>query len=434
VRSIAPEVWSRKQARSVVVVLNLNDALGILISALGGAAVGLEREWSGHAKGPKARFAGIRTFTLLGLEAGLAGWFWSNEQRTLAVVLLAAASALVVAAYVAASRRDVDGTTEVAALVVLAAGVAAGMRELQLASAVIATTTLLLVEKSRLHRIVERIDDEGLRAGFRFAVMAVVIFPMLPVGPYGPLGGVRPRQLWAMVLFFSGLSFAGYVTRRFVGAERGYPVTGILGGIISSTNVTLSFARMSRAEDAAKIPLAYGAIGASAVMFVRVGIATAVLNPATAQAVGPYLAIPFLVAASIAGWGIWRHRGPRSGEERVANPLQLWTAVQMALLFQLVLFGVRWAQSAWGQGGIFVSAGVLGFADVDALVISMTKNAGVPVANGIAAQAIAFGVLTNMLLKFFIGILFGGLQFRWIVGIGLAAVALASAISLAWLR
>jgi len=169
-------------------------------------------------------------------------------------------------------------------------------------------------------------------------------------------------------------------------------------------------------------------------MFVRVGIATAVLNPATARAVVPYLAVPFLVAVCIAGWGIWRYRGQHSAEERVANPLQLWTAVQMALLVQLVLFGVRWAQSSWGQAGIFVSAGVLGFADVDALVISMAKNAGVQVATGIAAQAIAFGVLTNMVLKFFIGLLVGGKEFRWIVGIGLATVALASAISLALLR
>lgn len=285
-------------------IVNLDDALGILISALGGAAVGLERAWSGHAKGPKARFAGIRTFTLLGLQAGLAGWFWSNQQRALAITLIVAASALILAAYVAASRVEVDGTTEVAALVVLAAGMAAGMRELQLASAVFATTTLLLIEKSRLHKMVERIDDAGLRAGFRFAVMAVVIFPMLPSGPYGPLGGVRPRQLWALVLFFSGLSFAGYVTRRFVGAERGYPVTGMLGGIISSTNVTLSFARMSRVEDSARIPLAYGVIAASAVMFVRVGIATAVLNPTTAQAVVPYFAAPFFVAACISFWGV----------------------------------------------------------------------------------------------------------------------------------
>jgi len=176
------------------VILNLNDALGILISALGGAAVGLEREGSGHAEGPKARFAGIRTFTLLGLQAGLAGWFWSNEQHMLAIVLIAAASALIVAAYVAASRRDVDGTTEVAALVVLAA-VPAGMRELQPASAVIAPPPLLPIEKSRLHKIVERVDDAGLRAGFRFAVMAVVVFPMLPAGSVRVLSGTASRRV-----------------------------------------------------------------------------------------------------------------------------------------------------------------------------------------------------------------------------------------------
>lgn len=191
-------------------VLTLKDALGILIAALGGAAVGLEREWSGHATGPSARFAGIRTFSLLGLLAGLAGWLWANGLQILAAVLLAGAAGIV-AAYIAASRVEVDGTTEVAAFVVLAAGVVAGMHELRLASATVAITTLLLVEKSKLHSLAERIDDASLRAGFRFAVMAVVILRMLPLGPFGPLGGIRPRQLWAMVLFFSALGFAGYI-------------------------------------------------------------------------------------------------------------------------------------------------------------------------------------------------------------------------------
>ena len=246
-------------------VLTLKDALGILIAALGGAAVGLEREWSGHATGPSARFAGIRTFSLLGLLAGLAGWLWANGLQILAAVLLAGCAGLIVAAYIAASRVEVDGTTEVAAFVVLAAGVVAGMYELRLASATVAITTLLLVEKSKLHSLVERIDDASLRAGFRFAVMAVVILPMLPVGPFGPLGGIRPRQLWAIVLFFSALGFAGYITRRAVGPRRGYPLAGMLGGIISSTNDTLSFARASRNEVDADVPLALGVVGACAV-------------------------------------------------------------------------------------------------------------------------------------------------------------------------
>jgi MgtC family len=124
-----------------------------LIAGLGGAAVGLERELSGHASGPRARFAGIRTLTLLGLLAGLDGWLWSEQMQLLAALLLAAAAALIVAAYAAASRVEVDGTTEVAALVVLPAGIVAGMHELRLASATFAITTLLLVEKSRLQKI-----------------------------------------------------------------------------------------------------------------------------------------------------------------------------------------------------------------------------------------------------------------------------------------
>jgi uncharacterized membrane protein (DUF4010 family) len=112
------------------------------------------------------------------------------------------------------------------ALVVIAAGVVAGAGVHQLASGVIAVTTLLLVEKSRLHSLVARLDDITLRAAARFAVMALVVLPLLPDGPYGPLGGIRPRELWALVLFFSGLSFVGYFARRVAGPGRGYLVTG----------------------------------------------------------------------------------------------------------------------------------------------------------------------------------------------------------------
>ena len=127
----------------------------------------------------------------------------------------------------------------------LVAGVLAVTGSVRLASGIIAITTLLLVEKSRLHSLVKGIDDVALRSGVRFAVMALVVLPLLPEGPYGPLGGVRPRELWALVLLFSGLSFAGYIARRLVGPDQGYLVTGLLGGLVSSTNVTLTFARTS---------------------------------------------------------------------------------------------------------------------------------------------------------------------------------------------
>ena len=253
--------------------------LGVIIAALGGAAIGVERERSGHAKGPAARFAGVRTFTLLGGLAGLSGWLWAQGMPWLAAVLLAGAVALVVVAYLAVAARDPDGTTEVAALVTLAAGVLAGLGHLAFSSAVVAVAALLLIEKSRVHAWVDRLDDTAVRAGIRFAVMAVVLMPLLPPGPYGPLGGVRPRELWVFVLFFSGISFAGYIARLFVGARHGYLVAGLLGGIVSSTSVTLSFSRASKKEDASVgRPLAYGVLAACTTLFVRVAVATAVLS------------------------------------------------------------------------------------------------------------------------------------------------------------
>src|SRR6185436_7507302 len=129
------------------------DILGLIIAALGGAAVGLEREWSGHTRGADRRFAGIRTFTLLGGLAGLAGSLWVNGLTWPAVILLLGSVAIVAAAYAAGSRTDLDSTTEVAALVVIGAGFLAGTGTWHIASGIIAITSLLLVEKSRLHAL-----------------------------------------------------------------------------------------------------------------------------------------------------------------------------------------------------------------------------------------------------------------------------------------
>ncbi|HWF85918.1 MAG TPA: MgtC/SapB family protein [Vicinamibacterales bacterium] len=173
------------------------DLLGIVVAAIGGLAVGVERQWSGHASGRHARFGGVRTFTLLGGIAGLAGWLTTQHFVGLGIVLTAGAVALIISGYIAASGRDVDATTEAAALVVIGAGLAAGVGGLALASGIIAICTLLLVEKSQLHALVGRIDDEELRAAVRFGAMAVVILPVLPEGPIGPFGGIKPRELWS---------------------------------------------------------------------------------------------------------------------------------------------------------------------------------------------------------------------------------------------
>jgi uncharacterized membrane protein (DUF4010 family) len=162
--------------------------------------------------------------------------------------LLGGSASLAVAAYVVASQQtgDRDGTTEAAALLVLATGSLSGLGYGSIAAGVAAVAVLALAEKSRIREFITRIGETELRAALHFIVLAVVVLPLLPTGPFGPRDAIRPRELWSVVLIFSGLNFLGYLARRAVGADRGYGIAGLLGGLVSSTAVTLGFSRQSR--------------------------------------------------------------------------------------------------------------------------------------------------------------------------------------------
>jgi uncharacterized membrane protein (DUF4010 family) len=404
--------------------------VGILIGMLCGAAVGVERQWSGHASGPEPHFGGIRTFTLLGGLSGISGFLWLSGYAWLAAILLAGAVGLVVVGYVAVSRHDTDATTEVAGLIVAAAGLLAGLGLWELASAIVVVTALLLVEKSRLHTLVSQMSDVGIRSGFHFALMAVVILPLLPEGPYGPLGGVRPRELWLLVLFFSGLSFAAYIIRSIVGPGRGYVVAGLLGGLISSTNVTFTFSRMSREEKQSGISLALGVLAACTMMYLRVGATAAVLNQQFGLALVPYLAAPAIAGAGFIFWGLRRTRELHQQSAETANPLQLRSALQMAALFQIVLYAVTAVKERWGETGMMLSGAMLGFTDMDALVISMAKAAGEPSHIPAAVMATIIGTLSNTVLKFGFAVALGEGRYRLLTGVGLAGLAAVSGVAL----
>ena len=399
------------------------------IALLCGLAVGTERQWSGHASGRHARLGGLRTFTLMGLVSGLSGWLWTAGLQGPALVLLAGVGALVVVAYLAASRRDIDGTTDVAAFVVIAAGVLAGAGYDTLASSITAVTLLLLVEKKQLHGLVSKLDRNEMRGGVRFAVMAAVILPILPPGPYGPLDSVRPRQLWLLVLFFSGLSFVGYFARRTFGRNRGLAVAGTLGGILSSTSVTLALSRLSRSMPGAGRALAAGALGANVVLFPRVLLASAALSPALAVALWPACLAPVAIGMILLFRGLHDTSGPhRVMPER--NPLQFREALQMALVFQLVLFGVAFARGRFGQQGILGSAALLGAFEIDGLTISLAQLTKTGMPADLAAKAVTIGVLSNTVVKLAIALVLGRGRFRPLAaaGLGLMAVALAAAI------
>jgi uncharacterized membrane protein (DUF4010 family) len=411
------------------VELTLTDIAGIAVAILGGAAVGVERQYSGHATGPDARLGGVRTFTLLGTLSGIAGYLIAQDAVIPAALLIAGALGLIVSGYVRASKKDIDATTEVAAVVVVGAGVLAGLGQVRLAAALVTLTVLVLAEKPRLHELVSKLDEPTMLAAARFAVMSAVILPLLPEGPFGPGPGIKPRELWMLVLLFSGMSFVGYIAQRVAGAA-GYPITGLLGGLVSSTSVTLTFARLSHARTKDASPLATGAVAASTVLFLRVAIAVAVLDASLLPVLARYLAAPF-AAAMAALLLSWRSLGDRhEAPKALKNPLQFRAAIEMALLFQVVLFAVHYMRTWVGETGLLASGFVLGLTDVDALTLSMTRSVESGTTIEAACRAIAMGIVANSLMKAGIALVVGSGRFKWQAGGALLAMAGAGAAAL----
>lgn len=409
--------------------------LGLAVAALGGLAVGIEREWTARVDKRGPRFAGIRTFLLLGLLGGLGAVLAREGHAALAAVLPGAGALLAISAYVVRARAgDVDGTTEVAAVVVIATGLLAGSGRLVLASGLFAAVAFVLAERGQLHALVLRIKSEELQAGARFAVLALVVLPLVPAGPFGPAPGIRPRELWALVLVFAGVSFVGVVAVRAAGPGRGYGIAGLLGGVVSSTATTLQLARESRSREGAGAALGLGVLAACAILPLRVLALCAFLNASLARASVKVLAIPIAVAAGVTVIAYLRTRDGEGEVEEPRNPLRLGSAVAMALGLQAGLYALSFARAEFGSAGLLWSGAVLGLTDMDALTYSMGTVADSEQVLPTAARALALGIASNTLLKGGLVVVVGRGVFRRVAGLGLLGYAAASVLGLVLAR
>jgi len=412
----------------------LDTATRLAVAALVGLAVGIERQRSGHTVGPDQDFAGPRTFLLIGLLGGLGGLFVTHDAELVGTTLVAAGALLAVGAYVMTARgkseHAIDGTTEAAALVVLALGMLAGGGALKFAAGIAALVVLALAEKHRLHGWVDHLDPVEMRAALHFAVLALVVLPILPAEIPTPLGALTPRATWMFVLLISALNFGGHLARRVVGRERGYAVTGALGGLVSSTAVTWGFARSSRDESALRPAYAAGVVAACTVLVPRVAVVTFALNRGVGLALLPYLAAPFL-AGVVFTW--WEARAPRvaqaTGDETPRSPLRLGAALQMALAFQVVLLLMGLVRTQFGDAGVYTTAALFGTTDVDAITVAMTRMNDGGFAT-VAARAIVVAVTSNTLVKLVIAALVGRGAFRLRVTLALSAMLAALVASL----
>jgi uncharacterized membrane protein (DUF4010 family) len=404
--------------------------LRLLVAALLGGLVGVERERSEKERGIH-HFAGVRTFPMFALlGAGLV--LAAGGVGAVAAAGFLGVAALVVASYYRTSRDgDIGATTEVAALATYAVGVLAGAGALLVAGAVGIGVAVLLAGKQRLEAFPRALSREELGAALTLAVIAAVILPVLPDQRYGPWGVWNPRTLWAMVVLVCGLSFVAFVAMRVLGAARGLYLSGLLGGLVSSTAATVSFASRSREAPTQATALAGAAGLASLVMLARVGILTAVVNSTLLTPLGPFLGLS--IAAGAFGLIVLLRRAPVAQDQapQVTNPFRLAEAVKFAAVYAVVLFAVEGAGRYLGTWGIVAAAVLAGLTDVDAITLSLAAAAGSTLPPAGAAAAIGVAALSNTVAKAGYAVWLGTPEFRRAMLLVLGAAFAAGATTLA---
>ena len=378
-----------------------------LIALLIGALVGIEREKHKNNTHPGS-FAGIRTYILFAQLGAVSAWLSVFLQTPwLFIAALAAVSAIVLSSYYLENKTKAVAlglTSEVSAITVclLGGAVIFGFSEIAVSLAIL--TSAILAFREPLHGLINKIGAEDLYAGLKLLIASFIVLPLLPNETVDPWQALNPYKLWLLVILISGLSLVGYIAVRFLGSVKGTMITALTGGLVSSTAMTLSFARSSNTEtdSGAANRLAAGILLSWLVMFSRVLlIVTAVSVPLMQQLLWPLLGLALLTAAIATAFILAGHRlqAGITSDLPVNNPFSLWSAIQFALLFALVLLLVKLAEHYAPGQGLYWLAALAGLTDVDAISLSLADYAGRSQAVDLAATAIGIAILSNSLVK-----------------------------------
>ena len=420
-------------------------SLGLAIAA--GLLIGLEREQSAPAdRAAESFLGGARTHPLVALVGGLSAHLARQLGPWVVVTAFAALVLFLVVNYADDVRRGAERglTSEAAFLVSFLLGALAlseglfdsAARKVVAVAATAVVVTLLLSAKPVLQPVMRRVSRQDVYSTLKFLIVAVVVLPLLPDRTFGPLDVLNPRQIGWMMTLITGLSFAGYAAIRLMGPERGLGLTGLVGGLVSSTAVTLSMSSRARDEPGFGRPLALAVVLASSVMVVRVAVVVTVVNPVLLRT----LWLPLAAMAAVGfGWSAWLGGRPGAEPRRQAvpfeNPVELRSALGFALLFAAVLLGSK-ALSIWlGAGGAYAVALVAGATDMDAIALSMGRLAQGGLEPRVATTAIFLAGASNTVAKAAMAASIGGLAFGRRVAAAFGAMLAAGglAIAITWL-
>ncbi|MFN2286485.1 MAG: MgtC/SapB family protein [Anaerolineae bacterium] len=375
------------------------------VVALGiGFLIGVQRE-SAYDEPEGKLFAGVRTFSLI----SLAGYVAALAADHLASALPFVGMLLVFGVLLALSyNKDVVAgkpgmTTEMATVITFAIGAVCYWNEILLAAALGVAVTALLSLKPLSRMLSHTITREDIYAVLKFAVISIVVLPVLPNQNFGPppFDVFNPHKIWLMVVFISGISFLGYVLIKVVGAQRGIGLTGLLGGIASSTAVTLSFSQRSRKSPELARPFSLAIIVAWTVMFVRVLVVVFTLNPDLAYHLLLPMSASLVVGLIYCGYLYLRQRTYETHDLTFSNPFELGPAVKFGAIYTVTLLISTAARVYFGNTGIYVSSFASGLADVDAITLSMVDQVSAPTSLDltVATRAVTIAALSNTLFK-----------------------------------
>lgn len=391
-----------------------------------GVLVGLQREYS-YQKAKGELFAGARTLALIALVgcaaaliADITGLLWIFIAAFMAIGALIAISY-----FITASEGRIGLTSEIATIMVFLIGALCYWGSLEIAAALGVATAVLLSLKVSLQRFVGSMTEQDVLATLKFAVITAIVLPLLPNRTFGPapLDVLNPQNIWLMVVFISAISFIGYVLMKLVGSRRGVGLTGLLGGLVSSTAVTLSFTQQSRSHDSLARPFALAITVAWTMMFARVLIEAAVLNVELLAVLWIPMGGAGVIGLAYCGYLLIsaKNRSAESEEVDLKAPFELGPALRFAVAYATILVISRAAHMFLGDTGVYVSAALSGIADVDAITLSLARMAGAgSVDVGTASKAIVLAAMVNTSVK-------GGIVFA------LGAVSLKKSILLALL-
>lgn len=378
--------------------------LRLAVAIVLGLLVGLERESSKSLQN-KSIFGGIRTYPIISMFGFGCAWLFSIGETIILPVGLIAVCTLVAISYFSKIKSEKLGmTSEVAALLTFVVGALALLVDIWAAMALGIINTMLLSEKARLEDYVEKLDRVEFLAVLKFLLVTIIILPVLPNKEYTEFG-LNPSKIWQIVILVSTIGFVGYILTKRLGNKVGFWVSGFVGGIVSSTAVSIAYGRLAQKDKSISGNALQGSLVASSVMYLRVLVLIFIINPVIAANVfWKLLLISFVgFAISLIKIHYKGNKTPSKDEaEKLQNPFEIRPAILFAVLFVALTIITRLITQNYGNAGVVTLAGIVGIVDVDPFILSLIGTTTID--TSIISAAMIIAMMSNTLMK---GIYFG---------------------------